>query len=375
MDQSTLRYWIGFNRAHGVGPVWLHTLIQYFGGIENAWKASPRALESAGLNHRTINSILAVRTTCDLDAELRNIERAGAWVITWEDTGYPPGLSSITDPPPVLYVKGTLTEGDSQALAVVGTRRATAYGKTMTHEIVEPLAHRGMTIVSGLARGIDAEAHQAALDAGGRTIAVLANGIDRVYPPEHRPLAEQIAANGALVSELPLGTPAKNIYFLPRNRLISGLAMGTLVVEAAERSGALTTANLALEQGRDVFAVPGNALSPSSKGTNLLIQSGAVMVTTAEDILNALTLDLAPLKTHKPSPRPENAFIATSLAENEVEAMILRSLATEPQHIDSLSRQSGLPVKVISSTLTILELRGLVQQVSVTQYGLVDKRH
>ncbi len=368
MAERTLKYWIGFNRAKGIGPIRLRALIHHFGDVEAAWRASPEALQAAGLDQRTLHSLLSTRATCDLDAELRAVERAGARIMTIDDADYPALLKKIYDPPAVLYVKGTLIESDCRAIAVVGTRRATSYGKTMTQEIVGPLARQGLTIVSGLARGIDAVAHRAALDVGGRTIAILANGIDQVYPPEHRTLAEEIVEHGALLTELPIGARPESQHFAPRNRIVSGLCLGTVVVEAAEKSGALMTANLALDQGRDVFAVPGNALSPASKGTNALIQAGARMVTSAEDIL----LELAPGATIAEL-TPQVTADVEPFAANEIEAAILDRLSVEPQHIDDLVHQSGLSVWQVSSTLTILETRGLVEQVGIMQYALARK--
>ncbi len=367
MADRKLRYWVGFNRAKGIGPIRLRALIAYFGDIETAWKASPKDLQAAGLDQRSLTSLLSTRSACDLDAELRAIEQTGAWVLTLDDATYPPLLRQIPDPPPVLYVKGTLTEADNQAIAIVGTRRATVYGKTMTEELVDPLARRGFTVVSGLARGIDSTAHQTALNAGGRTIAVMANGIDRVYPPENRQLAEAIIAQGALLSELPLGEPPESKHFAPRNRIVSGLSLGTVVVEAAERSGALMTANQALEQGRDVFAVPGNALSPASKGANALIQTGAKMVTSAQDILDEL--NLIPVSYTNPTAQASQP-VSHAIIENETEALVLRYLSVEPQYIDDLAHHSGLSVVQVSSTLTMLELRGLVRQMGGMQYAL-----
>jgi DNA processing protein len=398
VDERTLRYWIGFNRAKGIGPTRLRALMQHFGDIETAWKASARALQAAGLDQRSLHSLLAVRDSCNLDAELQAIERAGAWVVTLDDAAYPAPLRNIPDAPPVLYIKGTLEEADAQAIAVIGTRRATSYGKAMTQELVEPLAERGITIVSGLARGIDAVAHQTALDAGGRTIAVMATGIDIIYPSEHRQLAESIMAHGALISELPLGEPPESIHFAPRNRIVSGLSMGIVIVEAGERSGALMTADLALEQGREVFAVPGNALSPASKGTNTLIQAGARVATSAEDVIAELGLDLAlrpqkgnrvsveadatrkKLATDKQSQHAakrvepvegdEHSENIVAKAANETEALILKHLSHDPQYIDDIAYRSGLPVQQVGSALTILEIKGLVHQVGVKHYVL-----
>jgi DNA processing protein len=366
VDERVLRYWIGFNRAKGIGPIWFRTLMAHFGDVETAWKASPRELRELGLNQRSLESLLTVRAKVDLGAEVAAIHKVGAWVVTLEDKDYPESLRNISDPPPLLYGKGTLLDSDRWAVSVIGSRRATAYGKTMTAEIVEPLARRGITIVSGLARGIDGSAHQSALDVGGRTIAVLATGIDRIYPPEHRQLADAIINSGALLTELPLGEPAERNHFAPRNRIISGLSMATLVVEASERSGTLTTVNQALEQGREVFAVPGNVLSPTSKGPNALIQSGARVATSADDILGVLGIDAAVERAV-----PENSRESLPAAANETEAALLRNLSLEPSHIDELSHRSGLPIRLVSSTLTMLELKGLVRQVGIMQYALV----
>jgi DNA processing protein len=377
---EALKYWIGFNRAKGIGPIRLRALLQHFGDLETAWHAPSDALRAAGLDQRSLASLLSTRATCDPDAELRAVEQAGARAITIEDAEYPALLGKIYDPPPVLYVKGTLIEADSQAIAIVGTRRATSYGKTMAEEIVGPLARKGITIVSGLARGIDAVAHQSALESGGRTIAVMANGIDQVYPPEHRRLADAIVEQGALLTELPVGSRPESSHFAPRNRIVSGMCLGTVVVEASEHSGALLTANQALEQGRDVFAVPGNALSPASRGTNSLIQAGAKMVTSADDILSELNLippdhrSARPVEVKVGSARSTIAVVPESAAENEVEALILRQLSDEPRHIDDLSYQCGLPVRQVSSTLTMLETRGLIEQVGIMQYALARNR-
>ncbi|NIO68955.1 MAG: DNA-protecting protein DprA, partial [Anaerolineae bacterium] len=224
---------------------------------------------------RSIDSLLETRNKISLDDEMEKIERAGAQVLTWQDDAYPPQLRHIHSPPPVLYVKGELRPEDEWAVAVVGTRRATVYGKEATRTLASDLARNGVTIVSGLARGIDAQAHRAALEAGGRTIAVFGSGIDIIYPPEHKKLAQAVVENGALVSEYALGTPPEGSNFPPRNRIISGLSLGVVIVEAGVRSGALITADYAGEQGRDVFAVPGNIFHRGSQGTNKLIQQGA----------------------------------------------------------------------------------------------------
>src|SRR5512136_1948171 len=281
---NDLRYWIGFSRVMGIGPAKLRALLDHFGDLETAWRAGSSDLREAGLDRRTLEYLLAARPGMDLDAEVAKVSRLGAKIVTWDDGDYAPQLKSIAAPPPVLYVKGAFAPADQWAIAVVGTRRATAYGREVTRSLVSDLARSGVTIVSGLARGIDAAAHEAALEAGGRTLAVLGHGIDYIYPPEHRKLAEQIVERGALVTDYPVGTAPEGKNFPPRNRIISGLSLGVLVVEGDKPSGARITADFALEQGRDVFAVPGNILQHSSRLPNMLIQEGAMPVLQVEDI-------------------------------------------------------------------------------------------
>jgi DNA processing protein len=353
-----LRYWVGFNIVRGIGPVRLRALLDYFGDVERAWRAPPEALRSAGLDRRSLENLLETRAALDLDRELERIAATGAQVLTWESPSYPSLLHEIADPPPVLYVKGTLTEEDAWAVAVVGTRRSTAYGREVTRQLAGALARSGITVVSGLARGIDAEAHRAALEAGGRTIGVLGCGIDRVYPPEHRKLAGEIVARGALVTDYPLGTPPEGGNFPPRNRIISGLSLGVLITEAGNRSGALITADYAAEQGRDVFAVPGNVLMRGSAGTNALIQDGAKVVLGPEDILEELNLTMV----------VEQAEARQVLPDDETEAALLSHLSAEPAHVDELRQQVGLPIAQVTSTLALMELKGMVRQVGGMKY-------
>ncbi len=355
---SDLRYWIGFNIVRGIGPVRLRALLDYFGDLERAWHAPAEALRNAGLDSRSLKNLLKVRNKRDLDRELKRIEATGARALTWESDHYPHLLREIYDSPPVLYVKGTLTEEDSWAIAVVGTRRASVYGREVTRQLTRALARSGLTIVSGLARGIDTEAHRAALEAGGRTIAVLGCGIDRVYPPENRKLAQQIIAHGALVSDYPLGTPPEGRNFPARNRIISGLSLGVLVTDAGTRSGALITTSYAAEQGRDVFAVPGNILTRGSVGTNALIQDGAKVVLKPEDILEELNLTMV----------VEQAEARQVLPADETEAALLAHLSAEPVHVDDLQQQLELPIAQVTSTLALMELKGMVRQSGGMKY-------
>jgi DNA processing protein len=355
---GNLKYWVGFNIVRGIGPIRLRALLDFYGDIERAWHAPADGLRNAGLDRRSLSNLLAARAELDLDREVEKVAAAGARVLTWESADYPQLLREIPAPPPVLYVKGTLTEEDGWAVGVVGTRRASTYGREVTRRLVGTLARSGITIVSGLARGIDGEAHRAALEAGGRTIAVLGCGIDRVYPPEHRKLAQEIVQNGALVSDYALGTPPEGANFPPRNRIISGLSLGILVTEAGTRSGALITVDFAAEQGRDVFAVPGSVLNNGSKGTNALIQDGAKVVLGPEDILVELNLTMV----------TEQAEVRQVLPADETEEALLSHLSAEPVHVDELQQELDLPIAQVTSTLALMELKGMVRQVGGMKY-------
>lgn len=355
---SDLRYWVGFNRVRGIGPLRLRALLDAYGSIERAWHASSEQLKSAGLDSRSVKNLLKARSRLDLDRELKRAEAAGAQILTWESPDYPRLLLETSAPPPVLYVRGELRGDDAWAVAVVGTRRASTYGREVTRRLAGDLARNGITIVSGLARGIDGVAHRAALEAGGRTVAVFGCGIDQIYPPEHRKLADQIAAHGALVSDYPVGTPPEGRNFPPRNRIISGLSLGVLVTNAGKSSGALITADFGAEQGRDVFAVPGSILTQGSIGTNRLIQDGAKLVSRAEDVLEELNLTMV----------AEQTEARQVLPEDETEAALLEQLSAEPTHVDELQQQSGLPISQVTSTLAMMELKGMVRQVGGMKY-------
>lgn len=360
------RYWIALNRTAGVGPAKFRALLDHFGDLERAWHASANEWKQAGLDRRAIQSWLSMRDSLDLNAELKRVDETQARLLTWNDPDYPPLLHTIPDAPPVLYMKGELTQSDRQwAVAIVGTRRSTAYGRQVAEMLAGDLVRSGVTIVSGLARGIDAAAHAAALRAGGRTIGVLACGIDQVYPPEHDRLARQVAEQGALLTETPIGSAPEAGNFPARNRIISGLALATIVVEAGERSGALITADRASEQGRDVFAVPGNILGRASIGTNRLIQEGATLVRSVEDVLEALNLHMV----------SQQAEAQAVLLEDPTEAAVLKLLTHDPQHVDEIVRQMDLPVAQVSSVLALMELKGIIRQLGGMQYVLArDER-
>ncbi len=341
----------------------VRALLDHFGDLESAWRAGASDLRQAGLDRRALTSLLNVRGQLDLDAEMDRLAKHNVQTLTWYDSDYPARLLQIPDPPPVLYVRGELTAEDEWAVAIVGTRRASAYGKTVTQRLAADLAANYVTIVSGLARGIDGEAHRATVKAGGRTIAVLGCGLDLIYPPEHRHLAQEIVENGALISEYSLGTPPEASNFPPRNRVISGLSLGVLVVEAGIKSGALITADYAADQGRDVFAVPGNLYARSSVGTNRLIQDGAKLVTGAEDILEELNLMMV----------AQQVEVRAVVPETETEALLLQHLSLEPVHVDEISLRVGLPIAEVTSNLALMELKGMVRQAGGMNYVLMHE--
>lgn len=353
-----LAYWIAFNKVRGIGPARLRALLDLFGSAEAAWHASTAALAEVGLDRRSLGNLLEARGKLDPEAELVKVRRAGVDVLTWEDPRYPARLSAINDSPPVLYLRGELRPDDDWAVAIVGTRGASVYGKDVTRVLAGDLARAGVTIVSGLATGIDTQAHHAALEAGGRTLAVLGSGIDIIYPWDNRKLADEIVQHGALISEYALGVQPEANNFPPRNRIISGLSRGVIVVEAGERSGALITASFAADQSRDVFAVPGNIFARNSQGTNRLIRDGATPVLSANDVLEALNLTTVAQQVETHMLFPTDA----------TEARLFEQLADEPVHVDEVSRLVGLPIATVTSSLALMELKGLVRQVGGMSY-------
>ena len=263
MDQTG--FWLAFSHVKGIGAVRFRKLLSFFGELSRAWEADSAELLAAGLSEKNVRDILEKRESLDPLALTEQLRSKDISFLTWEDEAYPRYLKEIAQPPPVLYYKGTITVQDDLAVAIVGTRNVTSYGKQITQDTAAYLAQSGVTVVSGLARGVDGLAHQAAIEAGGRTIAVLGSGVDIIYPPEHRRLAERIKEHGAIVSDYAPGTKPDGINFPPRNRIISGLSRATIVIEAGEKSGALITANVGVERNREVFAVPGSVLSPMSR--------------------------------------------------------------------------------------------------------------
>lgn len=349
-------FWVAFNRVPGIGPTRLQALLEYFeNDIQAAWEATPSHLTAAGLDRRSMDALLQSRSKLNLEAEANLLAKHDVSVFTWYDEAYPRNLKEIPNPPPVLYVRGALLPDDEWAVALVGTRKLSPYGKQATEKITQGLVEANLTIVSGLALGVDRIAHQSALEAGGRTIAVLANGVEVPYPQANRKLAEDIIARGqgAVVSDYPIGTRPEATNFPPRNRIISGLSLATVITEAGERSGALITAQFALEQGREVMAVPGSIFSPMSRGTNDLISQGATPVLSASTVIRALNLEMA---------EPQKV-VRQILPETPQEAALLAHLTDEARHIDDLIHRSSLPPKEVSNLLSMLELKGRVRNV------------
>lgn len=353
------RYWVGFNMVKGIGAVRLQSLIDHFGDLSIAWQAPMDALQAAGLSQKTAERVTQVRAHLDLEKILAGFASQGIEILTWDDATYPLRLKNIDQPPPVLYFRGTLISEDAWAVAIVGTRRISAYGRQVAEELASTLAANGVTVVSGLARGVDASAHQAAVKSGGRTIAVLGCGVDRIYPPEHVQLAGKIISRGALVSDYAPGTPPDASNFPPRNRIISGMALATVIVEAGDSSGALITAQFAVDQGREVFAVPGNIYALQSKGTNKLIAQGARPLLSARDLLESLNM------TRIIQQREVRKVLSTT---DDVETKLLDILGHEPLHVDEIRNQTDIPIERVSATLVMMELKGLVKQVGGNNY-------
>ena len=359
MEVNELKYWIAFNRIPQIGRARFNLLEQHFGSLENAWQGGLSDFTAAGLDTRSVNQIVSRRPRIDPDAEIERLEELDVSVVTWHDTEYPPRLKEIYDRPPVLYVRGDILPEDERSIAVVGTRKPDAYGREVGYQLTFDIASAGVVIVSGLARGIDGIAHRAALEAGQRTIAVLGCGVDVAYPREHAKLTSEIIRQGAVVSEFPLGVRPDAQNFPRRNRILSGMTLGTVVIQAPQSSGALLTAHMALGQDREVFAVPGNIFSPRSHGTNRLIRdSSAKLVTTANDVLEELNLPVV----------DQQIEMTAFFAEDENESEVLKYVTFDPVHVDEVIRNSGYDVSTVSSALTMMELKGLIKQVGGMNY-------
>lgn len=360
-----LKYWVWLNLVPGIGPIRYRYLIDHFGDPYKVFIASFEELSKVkGIDRRVASQIISAREKIKLEEEIKKIKESNIELLTYKDERYPYNLKQIFDFPPLLYVKGTIVPQDRMAIAIVGPRRPTNYGLSIAKKLARELASYGMTIVSGMAVGIDTAAHQGALEAGGRTIAVLGCGLNICYPRENKSLIEKIIAQGAILSELPSSTPPLSENFPPRNRIISGLSLGVIVVEAGEKSGALITANCALDQGREVFAVPGNITATTSKGTNNLIKQGAKLIDSAKDVID----ELGPLFENKLKFKEENILSSSPVALSSPlsieEENILKLLDDEPKHIDFILEKTQINPSLLAQYLLELELKGKIMQLS-----------
>jgi DNA processing protein len=345
----------------GVGPRLRKALLEEFGTAGAVFAAAPADLRRVqGIGAQLARRIAVATDEIDAQAELDLCAANNIAILTDADAAYPRVLREIYDPPGILFVRGEIRPPDAIAIAIVGSRHATQYGLAQAERLAGSLARAGVTIISGLARGIDAAAHRGALAAGGRTLAILGSGLLNMYPPEHAELAAQVAAEGAVISEAPPRSPPIGGAFPQRNRIISGLSLGVLVVEASTSSGALITARHAMEQGREVFAVPGRVDSRVSRGCHRLIRDGAKLVETADDILE----ELGPLVAPTTSAQGEAVHHPAELLLNEVEQKILAAITSDPTTIDAVVAASGLPTPTVLSTLSVLEMRHLVRRLS-----------
>ena len=345
--------WLALKQVRGVGNAAYRQLLAAFGEPAEILRHGWERVAAVGLRPEVARAITAFDDWRPVESLLRRLERCGGHVVTWNDDAYPGRLRQIPDAPPFLYVRGRLEPADGLAIAVVGSRSPSAYGREMTRRLSDGLSRLGVTVVSGLARGIDAEAHRAALRAGGRTVAALGSGLDVIYPGEHRNLADEIAQQGAVISELAPGTGPDAENFPARNRIISGLALGTLVVEATDKSGSLITARMAAEQGREVFAVPG-PVGPRSTGPHRLIKQGAKLTETVEDIIEEVAPQLLATLGSRIKPAAEEP--------NEMEQRLLVTLPSEALHIDQIMKLMSWTAPQALETLLGLEIKGLVRQ-------------
>ncbi len=343
-------YWLAVSCVPHIGPARIARLVQRFGTLETVWTAPVEELRAV-LEPKPLSELITARRRVDPLLELERITALGIRVMYPGASGYPRLLAEIPGRPSILYVRGELNSADDASVAIVGTRRATSYGRQSAERIAGELAQSGVTVISGLARGVDAVAHRAALDSSGRTIAVLGSGPDVIYPGEHRHLADRILANGAIVSELPPGAKPDAQNFPARNRIIAGMSLGVVVVEAPRRSGALITATFAADQGREVFVVPGSIFSQSSEGTNTLLRDGARIVRDGADVLEDLSLGGG----RQPAARQ------TQLPLDDNERLLFAALSDEARHIDELAEEAGLAAGQAGALLLTMELKGLVR--------------
>jgi DNA processing protein len=347
-------YWVALNLVPGVGSVFIKRLLEQFQTPEAVFQASMKELlEVEGLGVKAASEIRKGPSEQAVKKELSLLDQSGGKIITIDDKAYPSRLRNIYDPPALLYLKGELKKEDEFAVSIVGSRKTTPYGRWITEKISQALVRNGVTIVSGMARGVDSVAHWGAISGGGRTLAVLGCGVDVVYPPENRNLSARIVEQGAVLSEFPMGSPPEGGHFPKRNRIISGLSMGVVVVEAGPDSGSLITANYALEQGREVFAIPGNVGAGGSRGTNRLIKDGAKLVESSDDILEEI---LPQWQREKEDVKPRGPDL------NKEEQVLYEMLSETLLHIDAMIRESRFDPGKVSSLLLNLELKGLILQ-------------
>jgi len=345
----------------GVGPRTWQLLMAYFGTAHAVLAAAPSELRRvSGIGPKLSRAIAAAKEEVDAEQQIALCRQQGVEILLRSSPSYPPPLAEIPDPPAVLFVHGSVEPTDAMAIAIVGSRHGTHYGKTQAERLAGGLARAGLTVVSGLARGIDGAGHRGALAAGGRTLAVLGSGVLNIYPPEHQELAAEVRAHGAVISEAPPHASPLSGAFPQRNRIISGLTLGVVVVEASIRSGALITARHAMEQGREVFAVPGRVDSPSSQGCHRLIRDGAKLVETVDDILE----ELGPLVQPAVAADGHTVHHPAELLLNELERQVLAGIDQQPTSIDQIISASNLPAPQVLATLSVLEMRRLIRRVS-----------
>ncbi len=366
--RDELSYWLALNFTKDVGPVTVRKLISGLGSPGKIFSSPLRRLaEIPDIGEARAQKIAAFDGWDRVERERSAIDALRVNVVPYTDPSYPAALRDFDDAPILLYLKGAITPEDAYSVAIVGSRHMTEYGRKVAHMMAAGLAERGITVISGMARGIDTTAHKGALAAGGRSIAVLGCGIDRPYPPENKSLFQELSQNGCVVSEFPVGTPPNKENFPRRNRIISGLSLAILVVEAAENSGSLITAEYALEQGKDVFAVPGNITNPNAAGCNMLIQKGARLVLRVDDILE----ELAPkLRGMIKSSAADRASAPPRLDITPEEGAICNVLGDEPKHIDLIARETRFPPSQLSAMLLSLEIKGVIRQIEGKRFTL-----
>jgi DNA processing protein len=370
LEKRELKYWLAWNKVREIGPVRFSNLRHSFSSLEEAWNNNQKNDISKILHvgQNTWRKIETQKQNINPDSELSLLEKMKVNVITINENDYPVLLKNIYDPPPIIYYRGNFLDmvNNNKTLAVVGSRKATYYGRKIARDISLELASRGYTIISGLARGIDTNAHLGALEAGGKTIAVLGCGIDRIYPAENVSIANRIVKNGAIITEFPIYTKPEKNNFPRRNRIISGLSLGTLVVEAAEKSGALITSDYSLDQGREVFAIPGSIHSFLSKGCHDLIKQGARLVNSYQDIIEELeTEDIDSKSSENCNDKEENINVDDL---NEYEKVFLKYISTDPLHIDEITNLTELSPAQVNETLLSLELKNLIREVEGKRY-------